>query len=80
MEINKIKLNETEYHVSDMDDQQRALAQRMVNLQAQQDDLVRQINELDLLINHYNGVLTKSLEKGVENGESEAAEIENAAG
>ena len=65
MEINKIKLNETEYHVSDMDDQQRVLAQRMVNLQAQQDDLVRQINELDLLINHYNGVLIKSLENGV---------------
>ena len=80
MEINKIKLNETEYHVSDMDDQQRVLAQRMVNLQAQQDDLVRQINELDLLINHYNGGLIKSLEKGGENGESEAAEIENAAG
>lgn len=80
MEINKIKLNETQYHVSDMDDQQRALAQRMVNLQAQQDDLVRQINELDLLINHYNGVLTKSLEKGLENGEREAAEIESAAG
>ena len=80
MEINKIKLNDVEYHVSDMDDQQRGLAQRMVNLQAQQDDLVRQINELDLLINHYNGVLIKALEKGVETGESEAAEIENAAG